>query len=212
MSLEVTDAEIDQLIATRLPHSLATQIIADPTMKLFETDSIISPPPIYRPRQTKRRSRIYIKVRRYLADNPDWDLKTAVNMVDDLAGGRFLIHYISDINKLYEHICREFKERTDIEVIGECRNCVFTPKESGFRALTQDISIQIRPHSWFPFEMQIMTFLAHDWDQKQHTVYENREDIPASMHQVFVELSDNLYKADQTFDTIRPLLDDFTSK
>lgn len=212
MRVKVTNVKIDQLIAQRLTHVIATQTLADSAMRLFESDAPISPLPYYRPRKQKLRSRIYIKVRRYLEENSDWDLVTAVNKVDDLAGGRFLVHYIDDIKILYDYICTKFKERDDIEVGRRCRDCISTPKESGFRALTQDINIQIGPQLWFPFEMQIMTFLAHDWDQKQHIVYENREDIPTSIHNVFLELSKTLHKADQTFATIRPLLKEFTDK
>ena len=212
MRAKVTDRQIDQLIAQRLPHVVETQILADSAMRLIESDAPISPTPWYHSRTSKLRSRIYIKVRRYLDDHSDWDLETAVNKVDDLAGGRFLVYYIDDIEIFYSYIRTKFKERNDIKLVGGCRNCISNPKQSGFRALMQDISFQIEPQVWFPFELQIMTFLAHDWAQKQHIVYENREDIPTSIHGVFLELSETLHRADQTFATIRTLLKEFTDK
>lgn len=105
-----------------------------------------------------------------------------------------------------------WKEGKDIQIVGKCRDCISVPKSSGFRALTQDLNIKITPRLWFPFEMQIMTYLCHDWDQKQHIVYENREEIPAHIQQVFIELSNDLYKADQTFESIRQLVQGFTKK
>jgi ppGpp synthetase/RelA/SpoT-type nucleotidyltranferase len=212
MSLEVTDTEIDQLIAPKLPHAFTTQLIANSVMTAFLSRQVIEPPPLYVPRQNKRRSRIYDKIKRYLEEKPNWDLETAVNHVDDLAGGRFVVHYIGDVCKFHEHICSEFEKRDDIKVIGNGRNCVFKPRASGFRALTQDIKIKIKPHFWFPFEMQFMTYLSHDWDQKQHYIYENQEDIPDHIQQVFLDLSETLFKVDQTFENLRPVLKSFTKK
>jgi hypothetical protein len=111
VSIKVTDAEIDQQIGIRLRNAITTQILADAVMRTFEQDTSINPPPVYIPRKEKRRSRIYAKVRRYLKENRDWDLKKAIENVDDLSGGRFIVHYLNDINKLHTYVCSSLEGR-----------------------------------------------------------------------------------------------------
>jgi ppGpp synthetase/RelA/SpoT-type nucleotidyltranferase len=104
---------------------------------------------------------------------------------------------------LFDHIKSIIATRKDIKLYGPADNCIEKPRESGFRALTQVIKFQIRPGLWFPFELQIMTTLAHDWDQKQHILYESPDSVPNNVYITFAGLSDNLLQADKCFDQLR---------
>jgi ppGpp synthetase/RelA/SpoT-type nucleotidyltranferase len=210
MKLKIDKEPYDELIAKRIELGLEAQMLADSMMRVFEQNAPIYPLPTYHPRQEKRRSRILAKVTRYQKENHKLKLSSAIDMVDDLAGGRFLVHYLDDAHKLHKYICSEIEKRHDITLIGDCRDCIHKPKPSGFRALTQDTYILLSPELWFPFEMQIMTFLSHDWDQKQHALYENRDDIPESIHGVFTDLSKQLYEADKTFVRVRGVFGAFS--
>jgi ppGpp synthetase/RelA/SpoT-type nucleotidyltranferase len=205
MSLRVTNSQIDKFVAPKLENALVAQTLTDPTMHSFVKASVTDLPAMYIPRHRKRRNRIYEKVKRYLKEHPRASLQTAVDHLYDLAGGRFLVHYISDVNKLHSHICSEIESSIELKILGECRDCITQSRESGFRALTQNIVIKIG-RIWVPFEIQFMTYLGHDWDQKQHIIYENQVAASASVLQAFRQLSETLFQADQAFDTIRPLL------
>jgi ppGpp synthetase/RelA/SpoT-type nucleotidyltranferase len=210
MRIKISKEPYDELIAKRIELALETQMLADSMMHILEKNAPIYPLPDYHPRQEKRRSRILAKIKRYQTEDPRLRLSDAIDKVDDLAGGRFLVHYLDDVHKLYHYVCTEITKRDDITLEGNCRDCIENPKTSGFRALTQDTYFKLSPDLWFPFELQIMTFLSHDWDQKQHALYENRDEIPQSVHHVFAELSQKLYEADKTFVRVRGVMGAFT--
>ncbi len=166
---------------------------------------------LYWSRNIKLRSRIISKIERYQAENPKLSLHRAVNKVSDFAGGRLLCHSLSDVNSLHKSFSALVSNRDDIKFVGDCDNCILTPRDTGFRAITQVIHFQIKPApiTWFPFEVQIMTFLAHDWDQKQRDIYEHREHMPESIQSMFSAMSWRLLEVDSNFERIRTIVRGF---
>jgi ppGpp synthetase/RelA/SpoT-type nucleotidyltranferase len=57
--------------------------------------------------------------------------------------------------------------------------------------------------TWFPFEVQFLTFLQADWALKEHLVYENPAKYPASLHERLRELSSILHDISVSFDDLR---------
>ena len=203
--------QIDSMIAEKLRLAKAAQLSGD----AFINEIIVKAPfdmtPVYLPRSQKRQSRIVSKIERYRQNDQTLDLKGAVDQVTDFAGGRLLVHYIGDVAPLFNFICEVISERTDIDLNGECDNYIHSPRDSGFRALMQPTLIQIQPDIWFPFEIQIMTYLAHDWDQKQHVIYENADEAPESVQATLRALAYRLLEADEKFDIARFLVKGFIS-
>lgn len=202
----------NELIAEKLRLAEATQISGDTFVSKIIESVPLSMKPHYIPRTEKRRNRILLKIDQYMAEDSQIDLRSAVNRIKDYAGGRILTHYIGDVKPIYEHICEIVKRRRDIRLDGPCNDCTHSPRSSGFRALIQVVLFHIQPDIWFPFEIQIMTFLADDWDQKQHIIYESQAPIPEHIQAIFGRLSLELFKADQTFDAIRSIVKAFISR
>jgi len=197
--------DINSILVTRLQRAELTRRLAEPFMEqVLETVSF-SPKPYYELRELKSLERITSKIERYRKDDPNLTTRVAILKIHDLCGGRFLVHYLGDVEILFDHIKTVIASRVDIKLFGIVDNCIEKPRESGFRALTQVIKFQIDPGLWFPFELQIMTTLAHDWDQKQHILYESHNKIPKDIYTTFAGLSDNLLRVDVCFDQLRSL-------
>ena len=202
----------EELIAARLELATGAQVIGDSIMKSITAQAPhLRHEPLYKPREEKRRARIYAKIERYKREHPGLSEEQRIEKVDDLAGGRFIVHYMSDAYVLRDYFSSRIAKRNDVRLVGQCRDCIRKPKDTGFRALTQDVTVKIKPHVWFPFEVQILTYLAHDWDQRQHALYENRDDIPEGIHEVFYDLGGTLLQADEKFDMIIALVNGFKS-
>lgn len=201
----------DQLIAEKLPLAEATSLLGDAFLNTVKDRTRLLGNCLYLRRNIKLRSRIISKIERYQAENPQLSLHQAVDMVPDFAGGRLLGHSLSDVNSLYKNFNALVSNRNDIKLTGDCDNCIHTPRDTGFRAITQVILFRIKPRpvTWFPFEVQIMTFLAHDWDQKQHEIYEYREHMPESIHSMFRAMSYRLLEVDDSFERIRIIVSGF---
>ncbi len=202
---------LDQLIAEKILLAEATSLLGNAFLNQVQNHTKLMGNCLYIPRNIKRRSRIISKIKKYQVENPKLSLQQAVDMVTDFAGGRLLGHSLGDVNSLYEKFSTLLSNRDDIKCVGPCDNCICKPRDTGFRAITQVINFQIKrtPITWFPFEVQIMTFLAHDWDQKQHDIYEYREDMPESIQSMFAGMSWRLLEVDNNFETIRTIIDEF---
>lgn len=205
--------DIYTVLANRLRKAESTSLLAEPFMKCIIETTPFSPKPYYELRQLKSINRIMEKIERYRKDDPRLTLRGAALKIHDLCGGRFLVHYLGDVEILYEHTKNIIDAREDLELFGPVDNCIDKPRESGFRALTQIIKFKIGPHLWFPFELQIMTTLAHDWDQKQHILYESQEATSDSIYKTFAGLSHNLLEVDKCFEKFRGVVakNDFKS-
>ncbi len=191
----------DQLIAKKLTLADGTQLLGDAFLGTVKDRTHLLGDCIYLSRNIKQRSRIISKIERYQAGNPQLSLHQAVDMVPDFTGGRLLGHSLGDVNSLYKNFYALVSNRNDIKFAGDCDNCILTPRDTGFRAITQVIHFRIKrtPIAWFPFEVQIMTFLAHDWDKKQHEIYEHREHMPESIQSMFSAMSWRLLEVDSKF-------------
>ena len=195
--------EVYSLLANRLRKAKRTTDLVLPFMNEVIEAVSFSPKPYYELRELKNMDRIMAKIERYRKEYPNLTLKGAVLKIHDLCGGRFLVHYLGDVEILFEQVKTIISTRKDIKLFGSVDNCIEKPRESGFRALTQVIKFQISPGSWFPFELQIMTTLAHDWDQKQHILYTSPNEVPKDVYATFAGLSDNLLQVDICFDRLR---------
>lgn len=203
--------ELNRAIAEKLTFVEATQLVGDTFSANIRDEAPTRLTPLYINRTQKRRNRIISKVQKYMTDNPALSIQSAVDEVKDFAGGRFLVHYISDVSPLHQYLCKVINGHSDVALDGDCNDCTYNSRDSGFRCLTQRTMFKIQPRVWFPFEIQIMTFLAHDWDQKQHVVYEYTSQIPETVQAIFRGLSTRLLDVDTSFDTVRYLVEGFVS-
>jgi ppGpp synthetase/RelA/SpoT-type nucleotidyltranferase len=200
--------DINSILVNRLRKAKNTKILAEPFMnQVLETVSF-SPKPYYELRELKSVDRILAKIERYRKEDHKLTLRGAILKIHDLCGGRFLVHYLGDVEILFDQIKTIIETRKDTKLYGPADNCIEKPRESGFRALTQVIKFQIGSVLWFPFELQIMTTLAHDWDQKQHILYESPDRVPNNVYTTFAGLSDNLLQVDKCFDQLRSFVTD----
>lgn len=199
----------EELLAQKLKHAAIAETLAKPFLTEICNTAPITPQPLSSSRPTKSRNRILDKVNGYRQANPELDLPGAMDMVLDFVGARFLVHYIRDVRCLHEHICQVVLVRRDITLDGPCDDCISQPRSSGFRALIQRTHFMILPETWFPFELQVMTYLAHDWDKKQHIIYEYPDKVPQSVDGLFKEMSTKLLEVDNTFDQAKEILDEF---
>jgi ppGpp synthetase/RelA/SpoT-type nucleotidyltranferase len=207
------DTELqNQLIADKYRLSVVTQTLGDDFMNNIADKAQLRHKVLYVPRKEKRRSRIISKIQGYQKEDPQLTLQKAVDKVTDFAGGRLLVHHLGDTAKLLEYISENVSARDDIQLDGLCDDCIHTPRETGFRALTQLTSFSISKTQWFPFEIQIMTVLQHDWGEKQHIAYEFPEPIPQSFHESFYGLSERLYQIDRRFEALVLLADTFLAE
>lgn len=197
------EEDIYTILAGRLRKAKRTTDLASPFMNEVLKAVSFSPKPYYELRELKSMDRITSKIERYRKEYPNLTLKGAVLKIHDLCGGRFLVHYLGDVEILFEHVKTIISTRKDVKLFGTVDNCIEKPRESGFRALTQVIKFQISPGLWFPFELQIMTTLAHDWDQKQHILYSSPSIVPKDVYITFAGLSANLLQVDICFDRLR---------
>jgi ppGpp synthetase/RelA/SpoT-type nucleotidyltranferase len=115
--------------------------------------------PYFELRQLKSVDRIMLKIARYRKEGPNLNLRGSVLKIHDLCGGRFLVHYLGDVEILYGCIKNIINTHENIKLFGPVDNCTEKPRESGFRALTQVIKFQAGSGLRFPFELQIMTTL-----------------------------------------------------
>ncbi len=204
------DTELqDKLIANKYRLSVVTQVLGDEFMKNVVDNTQLRHKAMYVAREEKRRSRTISKILGYQEEDPELTLQGAVDKVTDFAGGRVLVHHLKDTAKLYEYICENVSARDDIQLDGLCDDCINTPRDTGFRALTQLALFRISKTEWFSFEIQIMTFLQHDWGEKQHIAYEYPELIPTIFHALFYGLSERLYQIDQRFEATMERIDTF---
>lgn len=204
------DTELqDQLIADKYRLSVITQYLGDDFMNNIADEAQLRHKAQYFRREEKLHSRITSKVQRYQKENPQLTLREAVNKVTDFSGGRLVVHFLRDTANLHRYICCNVSARNDIKLVEPCNDCIHTPRATGFRAITQLTLFRISNTEWFPFEIQIMTFLQHDWGEKQHIAYESPEPIPTSFHASFYRLSNQLYKIDQQFESLMPSADTF---
>jgi ppGpp synthetase/RelA/SpoT-type nucleotidyltranferase len=111
----------------------------------------------------------------------------------------FLLTMSGDIRRLHEIACELANERSDLEITEPLDDYVAAPKESGYRGLKQQFGIQLGPSEWFPFELQLMTYLQHDWDQRQHHIYEDLELFPDNIKDRYRSLSERLEDVEQEF-------------
>lgn len=202
-------ARFDELVRAKVEDAEVTLLLGDAFLSDLVETAPVSPRPLHVVRQVKTRNRILKKVIRYMRDDPPVDLEGAVEKVTDYAGGRILVHYVDDVSAIHTHLGSVVHDRTDVRLKGERCDRTHRAKDSGFRGCQQVLEFKIGPIKWFPFELQTLTFLQHDWDQKHHAIYEDPDDVPENVQVLYKQLSDDLYEADKTFQRIRPLVDSF---
>ena len=164
-------------------------------------------------------SRTISKIQEDIQKNPSLTVEAAIDRIKDFAGGRFLILYLADVSRAHEIFCCHINSNPEVATLdGKKEDYNTSPKESGYRALHQGILVKldpepyllIEPETYFPFEVQFLTFLQADWAAKEHRVYEYRDKIPDDIRQSLKELSTifNFVSrySDELREKIRPLL------
>lgn len=168
--------------------------------------------PLVKIRDLKSRDDIMKKVERGLSNKlrlrDAWDAE-----VNDFTGGRIITHYLCDLCILYFHLLANVGSNTGwrCKQPGDCEAYVKQGKTgSGWRGVKQTLITDVGS-AYFPFEVQIMTYLQHDWDQKEHPVYKRKDLFDATVRQMFIDLSDQLYGVDSTTNRLAPIIRKATS-
>jgi ppGpp synthetase/RelA/SpoT-type nucleotidyltranferase len=121
--------DINSILVTRLQRAELTRRLAEPFMEqVLETVSF-SPKPYYELRELKSLERITSKIERYHKDDPNLTTRVAILKIHDLCGGRFLVHYLGDVEILFDHIKTVIASRVDIKLFGTVDNCIEKPRE-----------------------------------------------------------------------------------
>lgn len=198
--MNVSDTELfDRLLSKKTTNGEYARLLGGSFLgSLVETYSIPegTPKPFFVLRDFKSRNRILKKVQRYIEEEPILGLQGALDKLPDYTGGRLIVYLVDSVNHLYEHVCSFIESSDSWRFDGECSDNISTPRESGWRGLTQKMLVTIEPDTWFPFEVQILTLLQHTWDQLQHRIYEDPDKIPDHLKKFFRDMSDSLHKAD----------------
>ncbi len=158
-------------------------------------------------RPTKKHWRLIEKADELRGKYPIRTPEQVVSEVRDLAGGRFLVLTLTDVKLVLRSLLQFEKETQGITLVGPPRDFSSTPRPGGFRGITQALDMLLSDGTSYPYELQIMTFLQHEWDQVQHRFYEidrmpllhpNRVELAGR----FEQLSEELHRAQQVIDQL----------
>jgi ppGpp synthetase/RelA/SpoT-type nucleotidyltranferase len=192
------DAEqFDRLVADKAWEAQKAHALGEPFLLSLARDAPLpenTPRPWHIMKQ-KSRNRILRKVRRYLANDSELDLGGAIDKVPDYAGGRLIVYCIGEARVLHTYIRDVVESRPDWR-LEESSDNLYDARTSGWRGLTLNMSLLTGPDIWFPFELQILTFLQHTWDQLHHRIYEDPDRIPENLKEFFRRVSDDLHRVD----------------
>jgi ppGpp synthetase/RelA/SpoT-type nucleotidyltranferase len=163
-------------------------------------------------RPAKRPSRIMAKIVRAIQEEAEQERVLSFeealhHKVKDWAGGRFLIPYLSDVQRAQQVFCDYIQKRRNVRLDGDGEDYNASPRPSGYRGLHQGILLRMTRDAPFPFEVQFLTFLQADWALKEHLVYENPTRYPEELRNKLLELSDRLHEISESFDRLRADID-----
>jgi len=163
-------------------------------------------------RPAKRPSRIMAKILRTIQEEAEEGRAFAFeealhHKVKDWAGGRFLIPYLSDVQRAHQVFCNYIQKRRNVRLDGDAEDYNSLPRSTGYRGLHQGILLRMTRDAPFPFEVQFLTFLQADWALKEHLVYENPTRYPEELRNKLRELSDRLHDISLSFDRLRTDID-----
>src|SRR5262249_55600637 len=154
-------------------------------------------------RPGKRPSRVAAKIARTIqgeaAQGRTLLFEDALLRVKDLAGGRFLILYLDDVRRAHQVFCEYVQKRRNVRLDGDAQDYNSFPTPSGYRGLHQGLLLRIARDSFFPFEVQFLTFLQADWSLKEHLIYENPSIFPEKLRDELREVSDRLHDISLSF-------------
>lgn len=205
-----------QLVTKANTRSFRAQILVDGVMTGHGVTltGLLGYRILYVTRLTKSLSRVIDKVRSERANRPRETLEKIVeDATSDLAGGRFLVVGTDHVNEVLSSVKELIKQQQQSWGLPhEHADYVQTPKSGtrGWRAVVQDVTV---PIGGVPtqFQLQVMTYLQHAWDQLDHAFYEQVRTghrLPDGAKEMLGKLSDGLYRRDREMSTTRQCLMD----
>lgn len=157
---------------------------------------------LYVTRLTKDMTRVMQKVLLEVKTAPPaTPLATIVrNATSDLAGGRLLVVGTQQTAAVLQAVRAMLAQKG--WALGKPGQYVRAPKPgtNGWRGIVQDVQVPIGGGVTAPFQLQVMTYLQHAWDQLEHAFYEHRRTgggFPASAARSLGRLSKDLYIQDR---------------
>src|SRR6266852_5300246 len=158
---------IQQLLSGRLVQSLSAQ--RDGEAILNEIVGALSRnlgygPAIF-PRQSKTFHRLAEKAKKLKSEHPDYTAEQTVKEIKDFAGARILVVTPEEVILVDNYICTSVEGRRDCRLAGEADRYLDNPKKGGWRGLKRILEIGRDGEDKFLFELQVMTYLQHTWDQ-----------------------------------------------
>src|SRR5207248_665100 len=109
--------------------------------------------------------------------------------------------------------CCDHVRRSDtVRLIDDPKVYIDAPKIGGFRGMIQKTEIAVAADH-FPYELQLLTYLQHTWDQLQHRFYEllraskgERTEAQRKIETQFEEMSRRLIEEDRAMDALRTVI------
>lgn len=142
-------------------------------------------------------------------------LRSILEGVTDYAGGRIIVHYLSDRLAVWKCLC-EVASGHDCSLVPKPDDCndlprilpdeqlgETSPRQSGWRGVKVILRVK---GEIVPYEVQILTYLQHDWDQKEHLIYEDPESFPKHITKRYSKIAKLLNDADKQFETLREVV------
>jgi len=152
------------------------------------------------PRTYKQRSRIWQKALEVHGENPNYPPQQICDSITDIAGCRLLVIGVEDMHSTETHFCTQISTLTEVELLEERREHVDSARDGGFRGIARVIKLTSGRLQSFPYEVQILTYLQHAWDQLQHPLYEEARKkggkLESGVKSNFEQLSEKLYELD----------------
>jgi ppGpp synthetase/RelA/SpoT-type nucleotidyltranferase len=203
---EVERLLVERIIDSGMPLQVGTESLSS---ALISAQRILGYRLHVTPRAVKTRERAMEKAREIWAKDVDRKLspEEIANSISDLAGARVLVVGISDIHHVHRFICSPATCPSRMKIVASAREFLSSPRDSGWRGLVQSMSVEVGDGSEWPFELQILTYLQHSWDQLQHVVYEESRrpggSVSGEVVAAFKRMSDSLHQSDLEMDVVR---------
>jgi len=165
-----------QLVTQATTRSAQAQVLVDGVMmgQAANLTGRLGYRILYVTRLTKNITRVMEKVALERKRHPRKTLQEIVeDATSDLAGGRFLVIGTDHINTVLGAVQQLIAGQPTWGLAQKHDDYVEKPKDRtrGWRAVVQDVTV---PIGGVPtqFQLQVMTYLQHAWDQLDHTFYE----------------------------------------
>jgi ppGpp synthetase/RelA/SpoT-type nucleotidyltranferase len=200
--------ELEQHVGTRVIQSISVQQDGETALKpiLSQLANVVGYRPGLYPRTIKSIPRAMRKAMEVYERDSYLTARQVADRITDFAGGRLLVIGLHDVRLAHDFVCSCLGGYgIPLRIAGDGDICLDPPKASGWRGLKQPLKMQAQGQE-FPYELQIMTYLQHSWDQLEHRLYEIARaggEPPTHLREEFLKLSDELYKMDVSLDEVK---------